>query len=504
VRSWCPWKKFSTDTLLLLYRKQRKMKWLEVMDLERDILPDIKKNEKMQKELFQHTRRLALYPENRESLRLCAFYVQKTADVLEDLNVHTSFHDGIDHHRDPSPPDIIEPRELNDSATRPGLLTRTIFGHMLPFENCEPFKNLTIVRLQRINLRYCADTWCKAINFVNIEILRILQCAGADSLFAELSKARNLPKQLKALEFQHKDNEENEALLALDGFLCLVSGVQELVIDLERVQNLPAAAGIARHGKTLELLNVHCSRETSTSPITSSGDDHEELVWEVEDFEKICGACTLLEQISCAWPQTSLIRPPSTDWTAFERACGGLKELVTLQISTWPNNKPSSTYLPRPVYDTLLQSLAQRGFEKAAANSQTPRVSSASSAASDDGTASSTPENEPERPSKLRLIAFGISDRIYEREESKTLSIFLRSTAVNAEGKNKVHAVPIGWCLRQYVEQRSEILDVVLHREVKGPPCRDNDHRGGSLRWGGGDDDEYVFHDPFALNGEED
>ena len=490
--SWCPWKKFSTDTLLLLYRKQRKMKWLEVMDLERDILPDLKKNEKMQKELFQHTRRLALYPENRESLRLCGFYVQKTADVLEDLNVHTSFHETIDP-RDPSPPDIIEPREINDSGTRPGLLTQSIFGHMLPFESCEPFKNLTILRLHRVNLRYCADTWCKAINFGNIEILRILQCAGADSLFAELSKARNLPKQLKALEFQHKDNEENEALLALDGFLCLVSGIQELVIDLERVHALPAAAGIARHGKTLEQLNVHCSCELSPATMTSSSDDHGELVWEAEDFEKICGACTSLEQVSCAWPQTSLIRPPSVDWTAFERACGTLKELVTLQISTWPTNKPSSTYLPRPVYDTLLQNLAQRGFEMAASNSRQPRPPPV------DDEPSPPAETEPEqRPSKLRLLAFGISDRIYEREESKTLMIYLRSTCLNAEGKHKVYATPIGWCLRQYIEPRSEILDVILHREVKGPPCRDQDHRGGSLRWGGPDDDEYVFQDPFA------
>ena len=28
--SWCPWKPFSADNLLLLYKKQRKMKWLEV------------------------------------------------------------------------------------------------------------------------------------------------------------------------------------------------------------------------------------------------------------------------------------------------------------------------------------------------------------------------------------------------------------------------------------------------------------------------------------------
>lgn len=459
------------------------MKWLEVMDLERDVLPDLKKNEKMRTELFQHTQRLALYPENRESLRLCQFYVEKTADVLEDLNVHTSFHEVLDHHRDPALPGDIEPRELNDSATRPGLLTRTIFGHMLPFETCEPFKNLKVLRLQRVNLRYCADTWCKAINFVNIEYLRVLQCTGADSLLAELSKARNLPKQLKAFEFQHKDNDENEALMALDGFLCLVSGIQELVIDMERALTLPAAAGIARHGKTLEILNVHCSRLDGSNPIVTTSSDEDEWVWDVEDFEKICTSCTSLEQISCAWPQTSLIRSPSADWVAFERACGGLKQLVTLQISTWPTNKPSSQSLPLPIYNTLLQALAQRGFERAAAKTMVI-------AEAEDGSGELVLTEEPQPPSKLRLIAFGISDRIYEREESKTLQIFLRSTSINAEGKSKIHATPISWCLRQYVEPRSEVLDTVLFRDVKGPPCRENDPRSGSLRWGG-DDDEY-------------
>jgi hypothetical protein len=134
----------------------------------------------------------------------------------------------------------------------------------------------------------------------------------------------------------------------------------------------------------------------------------------------------------------------------------------------------------------------------AASNSRQPRVLSASNAVNDDGEATPPAEIETERPSKLRLIAFGISDRIYEREESKTLTIYLRSTCVNAEGKSKVYATPVGWCVRQYIEPRSEILDVILNREVKGPPCRDQDHRGGSLRWGGPDDDEYVFQDPFA------
>ena len=463
------------------------MKWLEVMDLDRDFLPELKENEKMQKEIFENARKLALYPENRDTLRLCHFYVKKTTEVLEELIIHTNFHESPDP-RDPSPHgDFIETRELNDSATAPGLLTSCIFGHMMPFESCEPFKNLKSLRLHRVSLRYCADTWCKVIDFNKIECLRIYQCTGADSLFGELSKARNLPRQLRVLEFQHKDNAENEALLALDGFLCLVSGIRDLVIDLEHVKTLPAPAGIARHGKTLELLNVHGSHECSTFSITSAPDDMEELVWDTEDFEKICKACTSLEQLSCAWPQTSLIRSPSDEWKSFERACTNLKDLVTLHISTWPNNKPSTQLLPRTVYEHLLQGLAQRGFEMAASGLQLN-----SYAITDDDTSSNTSAETSTKASKLRLIAFGISDKIYEREDSKNQILFLRSTCQDAEGRSKVYAAPIGWCLRQYVEPQSDVLDFVLHREAR-PPCRDVRDTGGGLGWGGaGDDDEYV------------
>lgn len=467
--AWCPWEPFPADNLILLYKKQRRMKWLEVMDLDRDILPEIKKNMKLQQNLFSHARKLALYPENRETLGLSGFFVEKTADVLEELIIHANF-DNRDF-RDHSPPAVnsIDTRELGDSATAPGLISSTIFGHMLPFEKCTPFKNLKSLRLHRINLRYCADTWCKFVDFTSIQYLRLYQCSGADTLFGQLSKASYLPKQLKILEFQHKDNADNEALLALDGFLCLVSGVKDLILDMEHVKTMPAAAGIARHGKTLELLNVHCSQECIHVSATPDC-DAEELTWDLEEFEKICKACTGLVQLSCAWPQTSLIRSPSDDWKAYESSLANLKDLVTLHISTFPTNKPSTQLLPRAIYEQLLQGLAQRVFDPAKGTS--PAATPSESSESSDSQVSSA--------SKLRLIAFGISDKIYERENPQNQIIYLRSTCQDALGETKTYAAKIGWCLRQYVEPRSDVLDFVLHRDSKGP-WRERD---GPAAWG--------------------
>jgi hypothetical protein len=179
---------------------------------------------------------------------------------------------------------------------------------MQPFDKCTPL-TLRDLTLQKIHLRYTADTYCKVTDFRTLKALRVFGCPGADSLFAELSKSQRLPEKLETLEVKHDDNQENDLLNALDGFLCLVSGIKVLTMDICYAKTIPASAGITRHFKTLKELNFHASR----------GDgEEEELVYELEDFEKICKNCTKIEQLSCAFPQTSIIRAPSDQFAAFE------------------------------------------------------------------------------------------------------------------------------------------------------------------------------------------
>jgi len=168
---------------------------------------------------------------------------------------------------------------------------------------------LTDFTLQKINLRYAADTYCQFVDFRNLKALRVFGCSGADSLLAQLCKATKLPEKLETLEFKHDDNPENDGLTALDGFLCLVSGVKTLTLDFLYSKQMPDSAGIVRHGNTLQELNVHASRGDA---------EEEELVYYLEDFEKICKACTSLEQLSMAFPPTSLIRPSNDAFQAFE------------------------------------------------------------------------------------------------------------------------------------------------------------------------------------------
>jgi hypothetical protein len=219
---------------------------------------------------------------------------------VEKITLHASFEESD------SP---IPSRELNDSATGPGLITSTMFSHLQPFAKCTPLA-LKEITLQKIYLRYAADTYCKFINFRSVKSIRIFGCSGADSLFAELSKSTRLPEKLEILEFKHDDNVENEGLAALDGFLCLVSGIKTLTIDMAFSKSLPSPAGIIRHSKTLKLLNVHASR------IPDECDD--ELVYDYASFADICNNCRDLEQISVAFPAVSVIRQKQDSFVNFE------------------------------------------------------------------------------------------------------------------------------------------------------------------------------------------
>jgi hypothetical protein len=224
----------------------------------------------------------------------------KNCRKVEKITLHASFEENGSS---------IPSRELNDSSTGPGLITSTIFSHMQPFSTCTPLA-LKEISLQKISLRYAASTYCKLIDFRSVKTIKIINCPGADALFAKLSKSTKLPEKLETLEFKHDDNTENDGLGALDGFLCLVSGIRELAIDLTCAKSLPAAMGITRHGKTLTQLTVHACRNLD--------DCDDELVYDYSSFSQICTDCPLLEQVSVAFPPVSLIRSKQDSFINFE------------------------------------------------------------------------------------------------------------------------------------------------------------------------------------------
>lgn len=160
---------------------------------------------------------------------------------------------------------------------------------------------------------------------------------------------------------------------------------------------------------------------------------------------------------------------------------------MTLNSTVWPVNSPSSVKLPRKVYEHLLAGLAQQAFERSAARAK-----------------------QHNRCSKLALIAFGSSDKVFDREDSMNqmstlalsiypsitrtilppppqrpcvffanptrFSVFAKGRQIDALGRETPTAVQMGWCLRKFVDagSRSDVLDFALRRSVK-PPVRDEE-----------------------------
>ena len=198
------------------------------------------------------------------------------------------------------------PHDLEDSSTRPGLLTRTIFSHMMPFGGCNPIslKKLTI---ETIDLRYAADTYMKFIKFSALETLVIGGCQGADAVFAQMSKPFLRPNNLKKIRwFDGKGNSGIHALEAFDGLLEAISGLEVLHVDITKFDALPNPTAIAHHGKTLQALGIRGRTDTSSL-----------MRYETDQLDEICTACTELRQFSITFPTTSVSDArPSRDFKA--------------------------------------------------------------------------------------------------------------------------------------------------------------------------------------------
>ncbi|KAF2996398.1 hypothetical protein E8E13_001360 [Curvularia kusanoi] len=426
--SWHPWSPFSGDNLILLYKKQKRLKWAESIALDRNVLDELQKIPDL-RDQFANVRKIGLYPDSREVLDYCHFILKNTS-ALDKITIHASFDDS----------DVpIPDRELNDSSTGPGLITSTMFSHMQPFANCTPLA-LKEITLQKLGLRYAADSYCKIVDFRTVKSIRVFSCTGTDALFAELSKSTKLPQKLETLEVKFTDNAEGDGLGALDGFLCLVTGVKVLTLDYSNVSSLPTPAGVTRHGRTLEQLSLHAS----TAPEECDG----ELVFDYAQFALICKECVLLEQLSVAFPHVSVIRPKNDSFVNFENCLGDLPKLVTLNVTSWPSTRPASSKLPRKIYEHLLAGLAQQGFETSMKHAQLQN-----------------------RSSKLAIIAFGASDRVYDREDSENQIIFVKGRQTDPLGNEKSTAVQIGWCLRKFVDAgaKSDVLDFSLSHSSRPP-----------------------------------
>ena len=128
--------------------------------MDRPLAPAIEKEIDLA-ENFRDVTILHFYPDKLDRLQACQKILQAKPGITK-----LYLANGFQYSGEPVPDD------LHDSSTQPGLLTRTLFSHMRPFESCTPMA-LKYLSLDNIELRYAADTYLKIINFCTLEELQI-------------------------------------------------------------------------------------------------------------------------------------------------------------------------------------------------------------------------------------------------------------------------------------------------------------------------------------------
>ena len=275
-------------------KKQKRLKAVEIAAVDRPLMPILEKQPNLLKDL-EDPRSLHFYPDELDRLKACQRLLETQPNVSE-IQLSSGFQ-----------PDMEAPEGLQDSSTRPGLMSRTIFSHFMPFSTCTTPMTLKKLTVDNIDLRYAADTYMKFIKFSALESLVVGGCVGADAVFAQLSKPHLRPTNLKKLRWFHEASGEPHVLEAFEGLLEAITGLEVLHVDTNNIAGLPKASAISNHGKSLRILGIR-----SRMPATAI------LLYENDQFEEICNHCLELRQLGITFPITSVSdAEPSDDFTTY-------------------------------------------------------------------------------------------------------------------------------------------------------------------------------------------
>ena len=144
VFSWQNWEPLNVDNFFLLCKNQKNLRVLEMGPMNQAIDPLLEK----QPDVFDKMGKIDsidVYPDTIDRLK-ASHKLLKAKPNVANLCVSTGFEYATESD---------QPPDLHDSSTRPGLLTRTLFSHMMPFDKCKPLvlKNLDLDTIElRVSL----------------------------------------------------------------------------------------------------------------------------------------------------------------------------------------------------------------------------------------------------------------------------------------------------------------------------------------------------------------
>ena len=150
-------------------------------------MPAVKKNPLLFKDM-KNTTSLLVWPNNLDALELSQIALQDMSPRIVNLLLNCS---ALRNQPTWS-------GAMSDTSTNPGIITRTLFKHMAPFDRCTPL-NLREFFLTDTEVYHASTTILKVINFQNLESLILDGCPGASNVFSEMCKTYARPTGLKRI-----------------------------------------------------------------------------------------------------------------------------------------------------------------------------------------------------------------------------------------------------------------------------------------------------------------
>ena len=180
--------------------------------------------------------------------------------------------------------------DLKDTSTEPGLLCRTIFSHLMPFQDT-PRIELTSFSPENTNMRYADRFFLKAVSLKHLDYLNLANCIAVDGLLSSLCQSQYLPLGLETLRWFDERSIQLHVLVAFESFLEVLLALADLHVELLKVPRLPRVAAIS-----------HCKTSLHSLVVQASDSSSNLLKYEANEIGEICELCIHLRELSLAFP----------------------------------------------------------------------------------------------------------------------------------------------------------------------------------------------------------
>ncbi|KAK5122598.1 hypothetical protein LTR85_003861 [Meristemomyces frigidus] len=339
--NWNPPNAVSTRILKTLWQRQRSLHSLEILPVYSDNSHGLQDQDEvdlhveLNKIEFEKLSSIRIVPDTSDTAYLGCAALQ--LGVITDLEVDARLwqepmnQDDEDDHQDSD--DSDEENVVQDG------LTESIFDHLTKVKpgRVPAYDHLTTLVLKDVDLTSCKHTWFCYLNLCHLKHLTLEHCKAADIFLIQASPGAATPRLHSFVLLHDLGTRGDRTIHAINELLGFPRNtMRKLVLSLRNSCELPSAAKIRAHGKTLHTLLLDVASDNPGN----GAEYHTHLVYTQQALQNIVSHCKSLKELGIAMPGVNL------EYMNFGNECQPFAtwidliaqnlDLATLNIINWP------------------------------------------------------------------------------------------------------------------------------------------------------------------------